>query len=407
MNILIVGDFPFPTGAASSVRVRNMALGLQECGAQVRVLSLSPVIVNENAKASSTYQGIEYQLLAQITPGASKIIKVLARYRAVFAAKQLIKQAFLKGLCDALIVYDRGISRIPALMLGLPTSPDLIKILDVVEYYSSSELFGSLPEYWEYQLGEGRIQRLFDGFTVITTTLNQLYKQRGFENVLTFPHVEQWGNLTIPAPINKDTQRPFQLTYVGAMLVRDNPESLHRIMQHLFEQGVDIHLNIIGYFERLPYGHEMAQKFRDPAWHKGRVHLLGAFSDESLQEHLRQSDGLILPRRNASSEIYAFPTRLLEYLQHGHPVFAARVGDISNYLKDNEDAILFDPDDSLKAAQTIAAALNDPKRLYAIGLNGQKKAAQIFERKHHAQNLLNFIELIRVSKQNRHPKGQS
>lgn len=402
MNIVIAGDFPFPTGAASSVRVRNMALGLKECNVNVRVLSLSPAIVSENSISNLTYQGIEYQLLAQITSGTSKIAKVLARYQAIFAAKQKIKQLFLQGLCDALIIYDRGISRVPALMLGLPTSPDLVKILDVVEYYSSPELFGSLPEYWEYQLGEGRIQRLFDGFTVITTALSQLYKQRGFENVLTFPHVEKWENLTIPAPTNKNERRSFQLTYVGAMLIRDNPESLYKIMQYLFERGVNVNLRIIGRFELSPYGRQMAQKFRDFALQKGCVDLLGALSDQSLQEYLRQSDGFILPRRNASSEIYAFPTRLLEYLQQGRPIFAACVGDIPKYLQDNQDAVLFDPDDPFKASQTIADALNDPLRLYQIGLNGQLKGSRIFDRKHHAQNLLNFIESIRKSKHQQH-----
>ena len=42
MNVVIVGDFWFPFGTASAARVRNLALGLRECGARVHVISLAP-----------------------------------------------------------------------------------------------------------------------------------------------------------------------------------------------------------------------------------------------------------------------------------------------------------------------------------------------------------------------------
>jgi len=397
MNFVIAGNFPFPSGAASSVRIRNMALGLQACGQQVHILATSPTVSTKDEEKAQSFNGIIYETLAQISPGSGKLIRGAARYQAVIQANQIIHHLISKHECDVLIVYDRGISRVPLLLRGLSKYPELVKILDVVEYYQTGELFGSYPQYLDYWLGERSIHGLFDGFTVITSTLMALYLQRGLRNVLTFPHVEQWENLPKREYLKK-VNAPFVFTYVGALTVRDNPESLYLIMEHLVKKGLNIQLNLIGYFERSTYGRKMAQKFQQDPLLAGRVNLLGAVSDGALLEYLQQSDGLILTRRNASSEIYAFPTRLLEYLQQARPVFAASVGDIPHYLRDTEDAILFDADDTLRAAKTIANAIDHPEQLHQIGINGYRRGSQVFAREEYAGKLLTFIEAIQKFK---------
>ncbi|MDF1865108.1 MAG: hypothetical protein P1U70_09755 [Saprospiraceae bacterium] len=42
MNIIITGNFFFPTGMAASARIRNLAKGFRDNGANVYIIATSP-----------------------------------------------------------------------------------------------------------------------------------------------------------------------------------------------------------------------------------------------------------------------------------------------------------------------------------------------------------------------------
>ncbi len=92
----------------------------------------------------------------------------------------------------------------------------------------------------------------------------------------------------------------------------------------------------------------------------------------------------MLTRRDARAEVLSFPTRLVEYLRVGRPVFVSDVGDVSRYLRDGEDAVLLHPRDPRRVAAAIAAVAVRADRGAALGRRGREAGARAFDRRTHA-----------------------
>jgi hypothetical protein len=267
-------------------------------------------------------------------------------------------------------------------------------LLDVTEHYERPEPFGSScnPVYWDIKAGNFILPRLFDGFTVISTQLEKMYRQQGCKQVLLVPPIQDFSCL--PAPGEIDHSDGFRLLYVGSLIKRDAPDMLFQTMAILAGRQVPVVLEVVGGFERSAEGQRWGELFRTDPLLRRCVKLVGWVSDEELGAKMSSAHGLILMRKNNACERYAFPTRLSEYLRQGKPVFVTDVGDISLYLRDGIDAILLNPDSPHLVAEAIAKIVASSDRGGKIGRQGQKRGAESFDRQVHAVRILEFAETI-------------
>jgi glycosyltransferase involved in cell wall biosynthesis len=151
-----------------------------------------------------------------------------------------------------------------------------------------------------------------------------------------------------------------------------------------------VSLDVIGHYEGTREGRSFARQCAEDPLLRSSVSFRGSLSDDALRRHLAQSDGLVLTRRDAPTETLSFPTRLVEHLRYGRPVFVSDVGDVSRYLEDGEEVALLHPRDPMWAAATIAAVAGRPDRGAELGRRGREAAARAFDRTRHAARLLEF-----------------
>jgi glycosyltransferase involved in cell wall biosynthesis len=411
VNVVIVGPFWFPHGSAASARMRNLALGLRDAGARVHVISLAPLpwVRDEAPPATSAdYEGISHECVAPTTAAAEgwrddeRTIPRLRRgladklrwfggqYVAALAAYRRLRELVARRQCDLVFVYDRSALRMTPLT-RLCRAWGVTSVLDVTEL--SEHLAWRLSVlYWDFALGTRATPRLFDGLTVITTGLEALYRARGCRRTLVMPAIESWPRAPAPAPTGN---REFRLSYVGALQPRDAPELLFEAFRLLSRGPLPVTLDVIGHYEGTPRGEKFAELCgRDEALSR-RVHFLGSLSDAALRERLARSDGLLLTRRPERTEELSFPTRLVEYLRGGRPVFVSDVGDVSQYLHHGVDAVLLDPREPARVAGAIAAVAGGADRGAEIGRRGREAGARAFDRKSHAVRLLHFVAGLR------------
>jgi glycosyltransferase involved in cell wall biosynthesis len=209
---------------------------------------------------------------------------------------------------------------------------------------------------------------------------------------MVLPALEEWP----ASPQIGPTGNPcFRLTYVGALQGRDAPELLFEAMRMLARQGVPLTLDVVGHYD----GTARGERFRrlcgsDPLLSRA-VRFVGSVEDSALRRRLAASDGLVLPRRPARTEALAFPTRLVEYLRYGRPVFVSDVGDVSRYLVDGHEAIFIHPTDPRWVAHALAGVALSPDRGVEIGRRGFRAGARAFDRRRHAGRLLEFAASLR------------
>ncbi len=406
LNVVIVGTFWFPRGAASAARVRNLALGLRRQGARVHVITMVPLPAayrEAAAGAGAECGGVSYECVAPTSAAVAgwrdadrtvprlrgrlddKLRWFAGLYAATPHARRRLRERMERRECDLVLVYDRSAVRMTPLV-RLCRERRVPAVLDVTE--TSEHLRRRMsPLYWDFALGTRRTARLFDGLTVITRGLAAYYRARGCRRTLVVPALEEWR----PAPPPPPTGHPqFRLTYVGSLQPRDAPEMLFETVRLVASQGVPLALDVIGHYEGTERGRRCLRRCAEDELLSRTVRFLGTQSDDRLAEHLAGSDGLLLTRRDARTEALSFPTRLVEYLRHGRPVFVSDVGDVACYLRDRWEIVLLDPRDPRRAAEAMSETVRRGDRGASIGRRGREAGARSFDREVHAARLLDF-----------------
>lgn len=403
-NVVIAGNFLFPAGSAPAARIQNLASGLEACGASVRVLPMTPFSGSTvDKKPVQLSAGVSYEPLVTIRRELTarntlfqKPLWFTKTYLAALIARRRVKQLLARGRCDMLIGYGRNMFML-APLARLCQQSGVVTLLDVVESRSQFHGFGGKlnPIYWDWYLGEAQLPTLFDGIIAIARGLEPVYRKHGATNFLLVPGIEDWHDLpmTHKSPGFEDG---FELVYLSALLPRDAPGLLFNAMRILGEQGHDIRLTVLGKFREVAEGRDWAARVEADPVLRRNVQFVGRVDDDELKQRLAQAAGLVLTRRNAQTEICSFPTRLVEYLRYGRPVFVSAVGDIPCYLRDNVDAILLNTDDAAHVAKRIAEVAARPDKGASIGRQGQLRGANCFDREKHAQRILEFAEKLRV-----------
>jgi glycosyltransferase involved in cell wall biosynthesis len=409
MKVAIVGNFWFPEGTASAARIRNLAFGLRDGGARVHVIAMAPH-PRDGSRARGLLEGVSFEHAAPteaVTVGWRDAERTLPRlrgrlvdrfswfaglYAAGPVARRRLAERIDHGDCDLLIAYDRSALRM-APLARLCQRRGVASILDVVEV--SEHLGGSRfsPVYWDSVAGTRSTPRLFDGLSVISAGLEAAYASAVYPPSIIVPALAA----PVPALPPRPTGRAdFRLAAVSALEARDAPEHLLEAFRLLAATGVAVGLDVIGHYEGTQRGRAAVRRCAEDPLLRTTVRFLGSVSDRQLQAQLAGSDGLILTRRDARTEVLSFPTRLVEYLGYGRPVFVSDVGDVRRYLRDGHSAVLLDPRDPARIAEAIAAVAASPDRGAAIGLRGREAGARAFDRKFHAGRLLEFAHGLRT-----------
>lgn len=124
---------------------------------------------------------------------------------------------------------------------------------------------------------------------------------------------------------------------------------------------------------------------------ESRIEYLGVLSKEEVPIFLKNADLLVLCRPNSFQADGGFPTKLGEYLATGNPVCATTIGEIPNYLKDEESVFFAEPGSANSFADAMKKALSDLDKAKLIGEQGRIVAQKEFNKDIQAQKLFNFL----------------
>lgn len=122
-----------------------------------------------------------------------------------------------------------------------------------------------------------------------------------------------------------------------------------------------------------------------------KVNFTGVIPAAEIPQLLMNAEVLALARPNNMQAQYGFPTKLGEYLSTGNPVVLTNVGDISLFLKDNESALISEPNSLEDFARKLNSVLDNPTKAKIIGENGRKVALRHFNCDIETNKMINII----------------
>lgn len=125
-----------------------------------------------------------------------------------------------------------------------------------------------------------------------------------------------------------------------------------------------------------------------------RVHWMKEYPRDLIPNIICNADLLVLPRPDSKQAQGGFPTKLGEYLASGVPVCATTVGEIPDYLEDNESVFFAEPGSVESFADAMNRALSDPLNAKRVGLNGRAVAEKDFNKDIQAKKLYDFLKSL-------------
>lgn len=285
--------------------------------------------------------------------------------------------------------YFRSFFDVSRFVSKLPTGSSVVLInaneylSTVVKYKKRVKVF---VESNEYPLLEGLLPSFLqksyikncskvDGMFVISSALKEYYEGIGVKNVTILNMVVEptrFQNLC------KNENNEKYIAYCGsATNTKDGVDILIKAFAIFSQKHPDYKLYIIG--KTPAFSDDQSNlKLVQELGLENNVIFTGELPSQEIPQKLADAEMLVLARPVNIQSKYGFPTKLGEYLLTGNPVVVTDVGDISNFLKDKESALIAKPNDVQCFSEKMDWVVSHLDLSQKIGLKGREVALKYF-----------------------------
>jgi len=357
-------------------RVQMLAQGLASLNHEMLIFSpyrYQPGPLSVNLEGITLYWGacIDRQ-------SADRLFHILRKRYLIFkTARRVLRQGV-----DWLILYDMGLDGLPLFLLakqaGCRVAVDNCDINYIYTKTSLRDIYLNISQ----QIGHRCIAPHLDLNFVISR-----YIDKHLEAIA--PKVPR---VMVPAPVDIDKfqirekdaqtfrdrfalQDSFIIGYFGSPHKVKGLEILLQAAGLLAKQGKKFKLLITGRTDRNPHLLRIIDEFGLRDW----IVLTGFIPDEDLIAAMSAADILVEPKIEHGANWAAFPQKLAEYLAMGRPIVASAIGDITQYLQDQENALLCRAGDSHSLADALERMMQNRALREKVSLNARQTAEKYFD----------------------------
>jgi glycosyltransferase involved in cell wall biosynthesis len=388
IGFLLAGDFEEGNGANS--RLKAYAKGLRQLGEQVELLILHASSFNHsgiNKRTSGQWEGIPFRFLnGSCSRPEGRAGKIKDSLKALlFSVWFLIRHA---RTYDAFYFY--GPKPLQAFhvyvilkLLGVPL------IIEMTEKDSAG--YEGIALTWPKKIlrklhswHEKNLDRLCDHLVVISHRLFNYYKHRiPCDRLSLVPIIVDFGRFQ---HLNGKPSLPMRVGYIGSFGAKDGVPGIIEAFQQARSSFPDIRLRLIGHADE-----EASEQLQHADYQASGVEFIGQVFYRNIPDYLYSCDLLVVNRPDTAYANYGFPTKLGEYLATGRPALVTNVGDVKQYLTNDEHALIVEPDDPDQLATAIIKRYSFYQFYSDVGLAGMNLSKDIFDYRPHVETLRQII----------------
>lgn len=388
MSIIIFGDtFTFPDGNAATNRVHTYAKGFHENGMNVHVICFAS---RYNTSGDGITNGIQYyHPFGQRRRSNYFLFRQWYKLSKYFKTILLIRRINKFDKVNAVNCWS---SKLHTLFFAFFFS----KFVDALIVHEHSE--HPLRNYQNsvYRKIRGELKsyigtKLSDGFFCISQYLIDFYQSRG---------VKSKNMLLVPSTVDTDRfsdfyEPPFSFEYIlycGSLTeLKDGVHILIESFGEISEKYPYLKLVLIG--KGNSTNDEMSLKrLVDKLDLNQKILFLGQVSRTQVPKYMTNAKILALARPSSLVADAGFPSKLTEYLSTGLPVVITDVGEISLYLRDNENVFLSKPDSVEAFANKLDFVLENYSFAQVVSFKGRELTKTMFNYNIQAKRMIEFID---------------
>jgi glycosyltransferase involved in cell wall biosynthesis len=396
MKVIILFSESLHYGLAASNRVLAYAKGLQESGAEVEILMPFAFVKNNIMpfEQRGHFHGVNYKYLCftnfnpfeKYPKGISHALAISKIYLSyIYLFIYLIKH---KKKCDVLFIYYFN-NYFTFLFLKLYYNK--IKVCDLCEI-PYHDHFG-IKKIKKRRIREKYVFPLFDAFVVISENLHLYIKEktRNKASIIKVPILYQPIQ---PFIAKTNSPLPFFIHSGSLTESKDGIVSmLTAFGKAKNELNIPFYFYITGYLDNSPDKRNILAVIEKYNLHDS-VFFNGFVSKAELLSLQLGASLAIINKADNEMNNYNFPTKLSEYLNNQIAVIASEIGELKNYLTNNENVYFYKPNDMEGLVNCIKDAMTDKQKREQIALNGRKLAEENFSHTIQGKRLYLFFEKL-------------
>ena len=329
--IVIVSYENYPDGSPGAIRNRSFAEAFAQMGKEVVIIHKGNYSSSsEDVSVESLYHDNRYNKL------------LFFAFRTISKLKQLRKM----GKLDAVVVYSAGLIWSFWLIKWWCLMNKIVFVCDVVEWYSPEQFKNGKfsPNYIEKDFMNRIVVDHRCRVIAISRYLEQYFASKGCPTVR-IPIIFSQKNVYTSKPCDIE-KRSF--IYAGSHLKMDNiPLILRSLLLLSEEERKKISFHIFGMTNEL-----IDSEMGEPITAKlgGSLKVYGRRPNSEVLECYQKADFCVMFRNPVLRVNRAgFPSKVIESMLMGVPVFCNISSDLGDFLKDGDNAVV-----TSLSAETIA-----------------------------------------------------
>lgn len=400
MNILIISQYFWP----ESFRINDLALGLQERGYKINVLTGKPNYPGGKFhegysfwnKHQENWKGIEIYR-SKLFPRGNGSLQLMLNYSS-FAFFASIRTLTLKKKYDLIFVFEPSpiTVGIPAVLLSKRNKiPVYFWVQDLwpeslVEagqiknkvllnqtnkltkwiYRNSKKIFIQSRAFKEYIMKQGVLENKLIYFPNSTESLYKPIEAReGIKSLV--PDV------------------PFKVMFAGNIGEAQDFETIMTASKIIQEQISDIHFIILGDGRKRDYVEKKVEEYDLET----NFHLLGAFPVRDMPHFFSCADALLVTLKRSKIFSHTIPSKVQSYLACGKPIIASLDGEGARVIEESRSGLV----GSAGSAETLAKNIiklykMSPEERERMSKNGREYFEKNFEREKLLDQLIDVFE---------------
>jgi len=380
----------FPHGVAHSRRIHMVGKAVIEEGLRFSVLHIGGSPTDINKKSRGIYDGIEYEYIpAKLSRSKNPIWrKILYLWGIILSIFRIYAiRAKEKRIC----VYNWTGGAFLSIAFTFA-----LRIIRVPSVQEVNEWWPGRMEWFKKFIGLCISQGTITISHTIHHRLNTLCSKYSISNErIRIPVLTEIGAWKLPQGSEKiqKIDSPYVLWCGDIKGYMRDIRFMIQAISHVINEGYKCKLVLIGSksesVERV-----VEEYINELGLEKDSIHMTGYITDDDLKVFMWFSSALLLPLWNDDRSQCRFPTKLGEYLSSEKPVITCDVGDLRDFLINEESAFIYHPGNYIDFAEKICAVLQNPKAAISVGKNGKEKASKYLAYQNYSKSLSQFFVSI-------------
>ena len=401
MKILIVSQYFWP----ENFRINDLALGLQERGHDIHVLTGKPNYPNGTfskgysffKKRNDKYKGIKIFRSTLFPRGNGSGAKLMVNYLS-FAFFASIKAFFHKEKYDLVFVYEPS-----PITVGIPAIV-IAKKLKIPIHFWVQDLW---PESVSVagQLSNKYVLKSLNNLTkwIYKNSKSVLIQSEGFreyilnqgvrdEKIIYYPNsTESLYNIVVPKKeiLELVPKVSFSVMFAGNIGESQDFENILEAAKILKDKTIDIHFVILGNGRKKDFVLSKIKEYKL----ENNFHLLGAFPVNTMPDFFACADILLVSLKKSRIFSLTIPSKVQSYLACGKPIVGALDGEGAKVIRDSNSGLVASSGDCKQLADKIFELYKmSEKERYLLGKNAREYFDNNFERENLIDKLIKILK---------------